>query len=86
MTRKTFREFADRADPLRLVFSFRFCKNSQFAEPLAKLSVSGYPDIGRLVELADTPDLGSGAERCRGSSPRAATSVFSCFLALAASV
>ena len=32
---------------------------------------------GRLVELADTPDLGSGAERCRGSSPRAATLFFS---------
>ena len=29
--------------------------------------------IGRLVKLADTPDLGSGAERRRGSTPRAAT-------------
>ena len=28
---------------------------------------------GRLVKLADTPDLGSGAERRRGSTPRAAT-------------
>lgn len=28
---------------------------------------------GRLVELADTQDLGSCAERCPGSSPGAAT-------------
>ena len=26
-------------------------------------------DQARMVELADTPDLGSGAERCKGSSP-----------------
>ena len=29
--------------------------------------------LGRLVKLADTQDLGSCAERRRGSSPRAAT-------------
>jgi hypothetical protein len=30
---------------------------------------------GRLVKLADTPDLGSGAERRRGSTPRATTDI-----------
>ena len=33
--------------------------------------------FGRLVKLADTPDLGSGAERRRGSTPRATTFLFS---------
>ena len=28
----------------------------------------------RVVELADTPDLGSGAVRCEGSSPSPSTS------------
>ncbi len=40
------------------------------------LGVAALPrSFGRLVKLADTQDLGSCAERCRGSSPRAATSI-----------
>tara|TARA_Y100000768_G_scaffold215591_1_gene162488 strand:- start:111 stop:236 length:126 start_codon:yes stop_codon:yes gene_type:complete len=27
------------------------------------------PPLADVVELVDTPDLGSGAERCGGSSP-----------------
>lgn len=34
---------------------------------------------GRLVELADTPDLGSGAARRRGSTPRVTTRFLSVF-------
>jgi hypothetical protein len=30
----------------------------------------------RVVELADTPDLGSGAARLRGSSPLARTTFY----------
>ncbi len=29
--------------------------------------------VARVVELVDTPDLGSGAERCGGSSPPSRT-------------
>ncbi len=31
------------------------------------------PSAASVVELVDTPDLGSGAARCRGSSPFART-------------
>lgn len=27
------------------------------------------PSLAQVVKLVDTPDLGSGAERCVGSSP-----------------
>lgn len=61
-------------------FLFLFDYNSLNLYSLGKL-------FAQVVKLVDTPDLGSGAERCGGSSPflgiqRLKTYVFSLFLSL----